>query len=172
MTLNIVGRCGKEYYEELSKLLTKLGLKENVIFTPFFENKNDLFEHIQKSRFAVLPCKLDYTSGTMSQAMELGLPIVVYKTEGTPYFNRNKQCALIAEMNNVDELAQNMLRLMIEPELAMNLRKNAREYREKKMEQAKLNGDNIVENFNAIIDNYWKGIQIPQEQLFNPDKDD
>ena len=62
--------------------------------------------HIQKSRFAVLPCKLDHTSGTMAQAMQLGLPIVVYKTTGTPTFNRERECALIAEKENVEGLAE------------------------------------------------------------------
>lgn len=170
--LNFVGGGSVEQKAELAKRAEQLGVKENVIFTPFFEKKSDLFLHVQKSRFALLPCKMDNVSGTMTQAMQLGLPIVVYKTAGTPSFNRDKQCALIAEKDNVKELAQHMLSLMENPELADDLRKNAREFQEIRAEYNRHNGDRLIENFKAIIANYRKRTSIPKEQLFNPKRDD
>ena len=172
VTLNIVGGCDEAGRAKLELLVKELGLDENVTFAPFFEKKSDLLLHVQKSRFAVLPCKLDHTSGTMSQSMQLGLPMVVYKTTGTPVFNREKECALIAEKGNVEELAQRMLTLMEHPEKAEMLAKNAREFQEKRVEQRKQNGDRLVANFKAIIDNYRNGTPIPQEQLFDPEKED
>ena len=156
----------------LEKMAEQLGVKDNVIFTPFFEKKSDLFLHIQKSRFAVLPCKMDNTSGTMTQAMQLGLPLVVYKTTGTPSFNREKECALIAEHSNVEDLAAKMLVLMSDSEKAELLRKNAREFQEKRAAYNRGNGERLVANFHAIIKNYRNGTPIPKEQLFNPEKDD
>lgn len=170
--LNLVGGGSAETKVELAAMAERLGVSENVIFTPFFEKKSDLFLHIQKSKFAVLPCKLDNTSGTMSQSMQLGLPIVVYKTSGTPSFNREKLCALIAEKDNVNDLARQMISLMDNPELAETLRRNAREYQEKKAEDTRKNGDRLVENFRAIVANYREGIPIPQEQLYIPENDD
>ncbi len=170
--LNLVGGGSMEQKAALEKNAEQLGVKDNVIFTPFFEKKSDLFLHIQKSRFAVLPCKLDHTAGTMTQSMQLGLPIVVYKTTGTPSFNREKQCALIAEKGNVEELAQHMISLMENPALAEKLRKNARDYQERRAEYNKGNGDRLVANMRAIIDNYRNGTPIPSEQLFNPERDD
>ena len=172
VTLNIVGGCGENGLIQLKELVAKLGLEENVIFTPFFEKRSDLLLHVQKSRFAVLPCKLDHVAGTMSQSMQLGLPLVVYKTTGTPSFNREKECVLIAEKGDVEELAQHMLTLMSNPEKAEMLRTNAREFQEKGMEYRKGNGDRLVVNFHAIIDNYNNGTPIPREQLFNPEKED
>lgn len=172
VTLNLVGGCDPKSRTELDTLIADLGLKDNVMFTPFFEKRSDLLLHVQKSRFAVLPCKLDHVSGTMSQSMQLGLPMVVYKTTGTPAFNREKECALISEKGNVEELAQHMLTLMEHPEKAEMLAKNAREYQEKLAEQKKQNGDRLVANFKAIVENYRNGTPIPKEQLFDPEKED
>ena len=172
VTLNIVGGCDESGRAKLENEVKELGLEENVTFTPFFEKKRDLLLHVQKSRFAVLPCKLDHTSGTMTQSMQLGLPLVVYRTTGTPTFNREKECVLIAEKGNVEELAQHMLSLMEHPEKAELLASNAREYQEKKVEYNKRNGYRLIDNFKAIIENYRHGMPIPQEQLFNPEIDD
>lgn len=172
VTLNLVGGGSAEQKAELMKMADDFGVSDNVIFTPFFEKRSDLFLHIQKSRFAVLPCKMDNISGTMTQAMQLGLPIVVYKTTGTPSFNKEKECALIAEHCNIEDLAKKMLELMDTPEKAEMLKRNAREFQEKRMEYNKGNGDRLVANFSAIIDNYKRGTPIPKEQLFDPDKDD
>lgn len=170
--LNLIGTCTEEKMQEFLKMIDELDLKDNVFFTPFFEKQADLFRHIQKSCFAVLPCKLDNISGTMNQSMQLGLPLIVYKTSGTPSFNRNKQCVLIAEKEDVKELAKNMLLLMDNSDLADMLSRNARELQEKDTEEAQHNGERLIENFKAIIDNFYEGVQIPESQLFNPEKDD
>ena len=170
--LNIVGGCDEGGRAKLEQLVKELRLEDNVTFTPFFEKRSDLLLHIQKSRFAVLPCKLDYVSGTMNQSMQLGLPLVVYKTTGTPTFNREKECVLIAEKENVEELARHMLTLMKHPEKAEMLAKNAREYQEKKVEYNNGNGNRLMANFKAIIENYRYGTPIPLEQLFDPERDD
>lgn len=172
VTLNLVGGGSEEQKAELAKMAEELGVKDNVIFTPFFEKRRDMFLHIQQSRFALLPCKMDNVSGTMTQSMQLGLPLIVYKTTGTPAFNREKECVLIAENGNVEELAQCMLDFLEHPEKAQMLAKNAREYQEKLAEQKKQNGERLMANIKAIIDNYRNGTPIPQEQLFDPNKDD
>ncbi len=171
LKVNLVGGGEVEYKEQLATLAERLGVKENIIFTPFFEKHCDLLLHIQKSRFALLPCKMDYIAGTMTQAMQLGLPIVVYKTTGTPSFNREKQCALIAEKENVEQLAQHMMALMDSPELAESLKANAREFQEKKATDARQNGERLYATFKAVIEHYKEGKEIPQELLFNPERD-
>lgn len=170
--LNLVGGCTAERKEELDTLVKELGVEGNVIYTPFFEKRSDLYLHIQRSRFAVLPCKMDNISGTMTQSMQLGLPLVVYKTTGTSGLNREKRCALIAEHSNVEDLAAKMTMLMDDSMLADTLKTNAREYQEKRAEYNRHNGDRLVDNLKAIIANYNNGTSIPQEQLFNPERDD
>lgn len=170
--LNLVGGCTTERKAELEALANELGVENNVVFTPFFVEHNDLMLHIQKSRFAVLPCKMDNISGTMIQSMQLGLPIVVYRTQGTSGFNREKECALIVENSNVEDLAAKMIMLMDNPELAETLRVNAREYQEKCEEYNRHNGERLVANLKAITTHYREGIPIPEEQLFNPETDE
>lgn len=169
--LNLIGECSEKTKSELMELIEKNGLQDNVTFTPHFAKQSDLFLHIQKSRYALLPCKLDNTSGTMMQAMQLGLPIVVYKTAGTPSLNQKKQCALIAEKENIEDLARQMIILLENPKLADELRKNARELQENKYEEEKHIVEHLIDNFKAIIDNYRNRTPIPEEQLFNPEKD-
>ena len=166
VTLNLVGGCDQKSRAELEVLIADLGVQENVIFTPFFERRSDMLLHVQKSQFSVLPCKLDYISGTMNQSMQLFLPLVVYRTTGTPELNREKECVLIAEKGNIVELAQHMLTLMENPEKAELLAKNAREYQEKKADYDKGNGERLIANFRSIIDNYRNGTPIPRGQLF------
>lgn len=170
--LNLVGGGSKEQKEKLEKMAEELGVKDNIVFTPFFEKQSDLFLHIQKSRFAVLPCKMDNISGTMTQSMQLGLPLIVYKTTGTPSFNRENQCALIAAHSDVKDLANKMLDLMEHPDLANTLAKNARIFQEKRAEHNRQNSDRLVANLYAIIDNFRNGTPIPQDQLFDPEKDE
>ena len=170
--LNLVGGCNSNRKAELDALIEELGLQDNVIFTPFFEKRSDLFLHIQKSRFAVLPCKLDHTSGTMTQSMQLGLPLVVYRTTGTPALNRNKECVLIADKENIEQLAGHMLTLMENPDLGKMLAQNAREYQERKIITASQNGERLMSTIRAVVENYRKGTPIPTELLFNPEIDD
>ena len=170
--LNVVGGCDPAGLDKLKALVSQYGLENNVVFTPFFENKSDLILHIQKSRFAVLPCKLDHTSGTMTQSMQLGLPLIVYKTTGTPAFNRTKECVLIAEKGNVEQLAQHMITLMENPEKAEMLRKNARDFQILQMEEMRKNGERLMRLFRAIVAHEKDNTPLPQDLLFNPERDD
>ena len=164
VTLDLVGGGTKEYKDELIRMVDSLGLKENVTFTPFFEKQEDMFQHIQSARFAVLPCKMDSVSGTMVQAMHYGFPIICYRTVGTPRLNANKECVLIAENSNVDDLAAKMLILLRDEQKAKELSVNAKEY-----SAARYNDDKIrqqmVDVFRAVIDNYHYGTPIPETLL-------
>lgn len=150
---------------ELKTLIKQRGLEDNVSFTPFFPIQNDLFQHLQNARYAVLPSKVDHISGTQLQAMRFGLPVVCYKTTGTPELNREKECVLIAEKGNVEELASKMILLLENSKKADELRQNSYEYIRHLDESSQKNMDRLVDNFRAIIDNYHTGKEIPKEQL-------
>lgn len=164
--LNLIGRCDATNRTMINNLIEQYGLTDNVVMTPFFERQADMFQHLQKSRFAVLPCKLDVTSGTMSQAMYYGLPLVVYKTTGTPSFNLQKECVLIAPINDVDALANHMITLLNNPSKAEILKQNARDYMLKKMDNANIIS-RLLSDYRAVIDNYYNEKPIPKELLFD-----
>lgn len=165
--LDLIDGGNEDVRAELKKLIQELDLENNITFTPFFVERNDLFQHLQSVRFAVLPCKVDFVSGTQLQCMQYGLPVVCYETLGTPSLNREKECVLIAEKNNVEELAEKMLLLMEDPLLVDKLRQNAFDYWQKNVwNEAQQSMPRLVENFKSIINNYRNGTPIPKEQLF------
>jgi len=167
--LNLVGSYTEDYKQELIDIAVSLGVADNVVFTPFFEKQEDMFQHIQKSRFALLPCKLDYISSTVRQAMHYGLPVVCYHTEGTITLNENKPCVMIAENSNVEDLAQQMNALLRDSDKEEELRCNAKEYSKRWDESERITNE-MVANFKAVVDNYKNGTPIPEELLFVPEK--
>ena len=162
--LNLVGGGSEENKEALQSLVKELHLEENVVFTPFFERQEDLFQHIQKARFAVLPCKMDSVSSTIRQAMHYGLPVVCYKTEGTPKINNEKECVLIAENSDVEDLAKQMLKLMEDETLAKDMCNNAKAYATRWSDDEG-NSNQMSRNFHAIVEHYYNGTPIPDELL-------
>lgn len=166
--LNLIGRSTAERKSELVALVDELSLQDNVVFTSFFPHQDDLFLQIQKSRFALLPSKMDYVSGTMVQAMHFGLPLVCYATEGTPLLNSEKECVLLATMNSIEQLAAQMLELMSDSEKADLLRRNAMEWVEKNDNMATCT-ERLVNTYKAIIDYDKSGKTIPEYLSFNPD---
>ena len=83
---------------------------------------------------------------------------------GTPTINKDKECILIAEMENVESLAEKMLVLLENPAKAEELCKNAKELVDSKNDGKKIT-DEIVRNFRAIVNNYNNGTPIPKEYL-------
>ena len=164
--MNIIDSGPVEMRSELERLIDGLELNDNIIFTPFFDRIVDLYQHLMYSRFAVLPSKVDNVSGTMLQCMNYGMPIVVYRTDGTALFNQNKQCVQIAKMADVDDLAAKMIELLDNHTLAENVGHNAFEYRMKAIEKDKKNIIKLVRQMEAIVDNYQHHIPIPNELLF------
>lgn len=172
VTLNLVGGLNSDQKVELDKLIDELDVEENIIFTPFFEKQSDLFLHIQKSRYAVLPCKLDNISGTMSQAMSLNIPLVVYSTPGTQAINRDAPCILIAEKNNIQDLVEKMLYFFEHPDEARKMAINARALMIRSAEYKRGNAERLLGNFKNVIESFSAGTPVPNKYLFNPEIDD
>lgn len=162
--LNLVGGSSKEEKEALEKMVADFHLESNVTFTPFFERQEDLFQHLQKSRFALLPCKMDSVASTIRQAMHYELPVICYKTDGTPKLNQDKECVLIAENGNIEDLAAKMLKVLSDPEKVTELRKNAKEY-SRRWNDDEGNLRQMVGNFYAVVNHYRRGTPIPEELL-------
>lgn len=163
--LNLIGSVSNEKQDDLMALASSLSLTDNVIFTPFFERQEDLFQHLQHSRFALLPCKLDFIASTVRQAMHYELPVVCYATEGTITLNKEKECVLIARNCDVDDLASQMLVLLDNPQKADLLRKNAKEYSVRWSNDAE-NSQQMADIFKAVIENYRNGTPVPEKLLF------
>jgi len=155
VTLNIVGKISNSVRSEALKLIDSYDLKGNVFFTGYFPNHKDLLNHVTKSKYALLPVHLDVISGTIIQSMMLGLPLVTNITDGTPTLNIKKECVLLSKINDINQMANDMIKLMESEDLANMLRTNSIEYCSENYNNTKI-VDNIVDIYNAII--YQKGI--------------
>lgn len=169
VTLNVVGSCSEEYKIVLSTLIKKYNIEENISFNDYFPVHSDMHRHITKSRFALLPIKLDVISGTVIEAMLLDIPVVTYKTSGTPYLNKDGVTVLLADIGDIESLAENMTRLLNEPKLGEQLKQVAKAFVEKEFDNT-TSAKRLLSNYKAVIDHYHHGIPIPEDQLFNTDE--
>lgn len=165
--LNLIGNPSPEDKQLYLDLVSKNELENNVIFTPAFEKQSDLFEHIQKSRYAVLPYKLDYIASTTYQSMYYKLPVICYKTLGTPKLNNRKECVLLAEMQDINSLANCMIKLLDNEEYSRQISVNAKELVDLQNDPISI-ANEIIDSFTAIINNYRYGKEIPTELIDIP----
>jgi glycosyltransferase involved in cell wall biosynthesis len=98
--------------------------------------------------------------------MLLELPVVTYKTTGTPYLNKDGETVLISKIGDIEHLAANMLKLLDSPELAEQLKKKAKAFVEKEFDNT-ASAKRLVEDYKAVIAHYHDGTPIPKELLFD-----
>ena len=166
VTLNIIGKAPESYMTLLANKINKLELSENIIFTDYFLSHSDMHQHIIQSHFAVLPLKLDVVASSIIEAILLDLPLVVYKTTGTPYLNSEGESVLLADIDDIDMLAAQMLRFLNSPSFAKQLSINAKSFVEKTYNNT-TSAKRLVSNYRSVIAHYYNNISIPEDQLFN-----
>lgn len=164
--LNIVGKCYSDYRNILVQKIRKLELENNIVFNDYFPLHADMYQHIVKSNFALLPVKLDSIPSTIIEAAILEIPIVTYKTTGTPYLNKNGESILLANIGDVVMLASNMTRLLTDPKLSITLKKNAKKFVEMEFNNT-TSAMRLVSNYQAVINHYHNHQSIPRELLFD-----
>jgi len=164
--LNVIGYCSKEYKQFLLKRIEALNLKDNVIFHDYFPVHEDLFRQVLKSKVAVVPGITAIINGTVIEPTLLGLPVVTYKTSGTPYLNREKECVLLAEIGDIEGLANNMLKLMNDENYRQMLAQNANEFVTRTFDNS-ASAKRLVEDYKAVIAHFHNGTSIPEELLFD-----
>lgn len=169
VTLNIVGNCTAIYKNMLVNKVRDLDLVQNVSFNDYFPNHSDLHQHVSKGHFALLPVKLDVIPGSVIEAIYLNLPVVTYKTTGTPYLNRDGEAVLLSEIDDIKGLVKNMMALLNSDTLAEKLRKNALTFVNKEFDNT-VSARRLVENYKSVIDHYRYNTPIPSEQLFSIDE--
>ncbi len=167
VSLDVVGKCDPEHKSSLVEMINKHGVAGNIVFHEYFPKQSDMHDHIQKARYALLPVKLDSIPGTIAEAMMLDLPVVSYITSGTPRLNKYGEAVLLCEINDVEALAKNMIRVMDEPDLVDRLISNSRKYVEIEIDNDR-SANNFVRMFYAVYENYHRQVPIPKDLLFDP----
>lgn len=125
ITLHVVGGYSNDLMESISAQMKALGINEGVDFTGQLATHDDVINEIKKCRFALLPLKIDLLSGTIRESMANGLPVITTITPETPNWNEKRQCLLLSEKGDFDAMADNMCKLLEDPNLADLLRANS-----------------------------------------------
>ena len=155
LTLNVSGHYSEEYKTLIDKRIQELGISKNVIFTGAKETSKDVIRQIKKSRYALLPLKVDMISGTIREAMACGLPVVTTYTPATPELNKTRESVLLSEKGDFETMAQNMYKLVSDSKYAELIKENAYKTISEKYSNAKIMEDwkvayyDIVHRFNS-----------------------
>ncbi len=162
ITLDVIGSYADEYKNQLDSLIDKLRIRDAVTFEGSLPTHEDVLKQIRLSRFALLPLKVDLTSGTIREAMSNGLPVVTTDTGelGTQKLNIKRQNVLISPIGDHQALADNMLRLLEDEDLANTLRQNAYQTRSE-VRSNEMIARNYVEAYKACINRSKNGTPLP-----------
>ena len=162
ITLDVIGGYADEFKSLLDSLIDRYGLRGAVTFEGSLPTHEDVLKQIRLSRFALLPLKVDLTSGTIREAMSNGLPVVTTDTGelGTQKLNIKRQNVLISLIGDHKALANNMLRLLDDEDLANTLRQNAYQTRSE-VRTNEETARKYVEAYKACIAHSKNGTPLP-----------
>ena len=127
ITMNVSGRYTLAYKNELERRMKQLNILGSVFFTGSKDTHEEVIEQIKKSKFALLPFKVDQMPSTIREAMACGLPVVSFSTPAMEQLNSIRESILLVAHGNISALAFEMTRLLDDPKLANRIRKNAGE---------------------------------------------
>ena len=154
-------------WPQFEKRIKELELENNLEIHGSFEQYTDLLSYVKQGKFALLPITMDVLSGTILEAMRMGMPVVTCRTSGTPSLNEKRETVLISDIGDIEGMYQNMIRLYESESLQVTLRNNAALYLKEKDEANNHNVEKMVEQFKAVIGHYRNGTPIPQDLLYN-----
>ena len=157
----------KAFFEQR---IRELGIEKNIEIHPSFPQYTDLLQYVKQARNALLPIKMDVLSGTLLEAMRMGMPVVTNRTSGTPALNAKRETVLISEIGDDEGLANNIMKLYEDLEIAQTLQRNAMLYLSEKDEQNSHNTEIMIAQYKAVLTHYHHGTPIPQELLYDTNK--
>ena len=125
ITLHVVGFYDSLYKEAMDVRIRELSLQNAISFTGLLPTHADVLNEIQRAKYALLPLKIDITSGTIREALACGLPVITtITTDGTPALNEKFETVLLSKIGDHQALADNMLKVMNDPSLVEKLKLN------------------------------------------------
>ena len=162
ITLDVIGGYADEYKSHLVSIIDKYNIRDAVTFEGSLPSHEDVLKQIRLSRFALLPLKVDLTSGTIREAMSNGLPVVTTDTGelGTQKLNIKRQNVLISPIGDHQALADNMQRLLDDDNLADTLRQNAYQTRSE-VRSNEMTARRYVEAYKACLAHSQNGTSLP-----------
>jgi glycosyltransferase involved in cell wall biosynthesis len=117
----IVGRG--EYEEKLKQLALHLGIQNNVVFTGFVE---DVYEVMKVFDVFAMSSSNEGFGISLAESMALGVPPVVTRIGGMCEVVEDNISGLLAEPEDVEDLAEKLLYLLQNKEIRKEMGEKAR----------------------------------------------
>lgn len=108
----IVGKAKETYLERLLQIVKEEDIEEEIEFTGFLEDHEDVYRIAASSRVLAFPSHNDVSPNTIREAMFMKLPIVAYKIGGVPFFNVHKECLCLVDEVDVSKFAHSLQRVL------------------------------------------------------------
>jgi glycosyltransferase involved in cell wall biosynthesis len=122
----IVGQGEEGFKNELIKLIRRLGIERNILFTgPIYDLQEKMTAYASCDIF-VLPSGYEACSQSIFEAMAQGKPVVSTRRGGTPFQVEDGKEGLLVEFGDEQGLAHAILRLLKDGEAAGEMGKRAR----------------------------------------------
>ena len=159
--LELIGQVNVMYMKVLNDIIQSSNISKNVVFKGHYEEIEDMYCQVQKSKFMVLPGITAGFNTTVREGMMMKMPIVMYETPVTLKINESKKCLLCARMQDVNDLADKMIFAMENINEMSSLAENAYNFAMDNFSTEAVTAQ-LIKVFNAIV-NKEKGIEIPKE---------
>ena len=166
-TLTIAGGCAEHYrLFLLESFITPQNIEKNIKICGFFPKFEDVYKEVQKSRIVVIPGISAALNGTVRESMQMGMPVIVYRTSATDNINKDQQRILTAEMENVDDLTDKMLYAYEHPQEMAEMAALAKAYADTEYDSLTM-AKQLVDDFKASMAYYYEKTPIPSNLLLD-----
>ena len=165
VTMRMMGPVNVPYLNELRTKALELGIEKNVEISGGFALQEDMLKEAAKGKSYILPTKIDTIPGTIFEAVYLGLPVISYRTGDIPLLNKGETRVLLCDRGDIASLANNMIRLLDEPQLGEDLSRKAKVFVEKWFAN-KGAAMNFVQQYKAVLAHYHNNEPIPDFLLY------
>lgn len=123
----VVGKADDTYRAKLLQIVKDENIEEEIEFTGFLENHEDVYKIAASSRVLAFPSHNDVSPNTIREAMFMKLPIVAYGIGGVPFFNVHKECLCLVDEVDVNKYTEALERVLLDGEYRNMLINNAYE---------------------------------------------
>jgi glycosyltransferase involved in cell wall biosynthesis len=145
----VVGRGDSSYLSELTILIEKLGLTNNVTFFGYVDEKTKI-DLLSRSHLVVFPSVREGWGLVVTEANSVGTPCVAYDVAGLRDSVKDGVTGLLVEGGDVEGLGEAIVRVLKDEELRLRMSRNALEYAKE------FSWDKTAKEFMKYVHRQWK----------------
>lgn len=106
----------KPYYDSIVNYIENSPYKDNIQLMVNLPQE-ELYSLYEKGQIFALHSQEESQGIVFAEAMAVGLPVVATNVGGVPYVVKNNECGLLSDYSNVDDFAENLIKMLSDKEL-------------------------------------------------------